>query len=162
MTKLLPDFSLVLACYNEEPILERSVREIFRILDALRSTSEIIFVDDASSDRTSRIIDDIIIANPHREIRKIAHSQNVGRGGAVSDGIRVARGRFVGFIDIYLEVPAQYILPCLLALEQGYEVATAFRIYKLHIGSLHRYVMSRGYRALLKWKIDAPLKDTET
>ena len=162
MTTILPDVSLVLACYNEEPILERSVGEIFRVLDALRYTSEVIFVDDVSCDRTSGIIDDIMIANPERELRKIKHSKNAGRGGTVSDGIRTARGRFVGFIDIDLEVHARYMLPCLLALEQGYDVATAFRVYKFHLGSLHRYVLSHGYRSLLRWKIDVPLKDTET
>jgi hypothetical protein len=86
----------------------------------------------------------------------------VGRGGTVSDGIRVACGRFVGFIDVDLEVHARYILPCLIALEQGYDVATALRIYKLHLRSLHRHIMSRGYHALLRWRLGLPLEDTET
>jgi glycosyltransferase involved in cell wall biosynthesis len=162
MTRVTPDLSLVLACYNEEPILERSVGEIFRVLDALRWTSEVIFVDDASRDRTSGIIDRILRDNPKRQLRKIEHVQNVGRGGTVSDGIRAAGGRFVGFIDVDLEVHARYILPCLLALERGYDVATGLRIYKLHFGSFHRYVMSRGYRTLLRWRLDVPLEDTET
>src|SRR6266511_2615017 len=148
MTTVAPDLSLVLACYNEESILERNVGEIFQVLDALRLTSEVIFVDDASSDRTCSVIDRIFVANPNRDLRKIEHVHNVGRGGAVSDGIHAARGRFVGFIDVDLEVRARYILPCLLALEQGYDVATALRIYKLRVGSLHRYVMTHGYRAL--------------
>jgi polyisoprenyl-phosphate glycosyltransferase len=61
-----PDLSLVLACYNEENILERSVSEIFQVLDALRWTSEVIFVDDASRDRTKDIIDRILRENPTR------------------------------------------------------------------------------------------------
>ncbi len=162
MVKSMPDLSLVLACYNEERILESSVGEIFRVLDALRSNTEVIFVDDASRDRTSAAIDRVLAAHPNRDLSKIEHGQNVGRGGAVSTGIRAARGRFVGFIDLDLEVKAQYILPCLLALEQGYDVATAMRIQKLQLSRPHRYVMSRGYRALLKWRLDLPLKDTET
>ncbi len=157
-----PDLSLVLACYNEESILERSVGEIFRVLDSLRLVSEVIFVDDASRDRTSAVIDRIVAANPERDLRKIEHVQNVGRGGALSDGIRAAHGRLVGFIDIDLEVKAGHILPCLVALEQGYDVATALRIHTLHLGWLHRYVMSRGYRALLRWRLGLPLNDTET
>ena len=119
MTTSEPDLSLVLPCYNEELILERSVTEIFRVLDQLRLVNEVIFVDDASCDRTSAIIDRVLAANPDRDLHKIEHVCNTGRGGAVSDGIRAARGRFVGFIDIDLEVKAQYILPCVLALEQG-------------------------------------------
>ena len=162
MTTTSPDLSLVLACYNEERILERSVDEIFLVLDALRSTSKVIFVDDGSGDRTRSVINRLLLDNPKRDLRKIEHVRNLGRGRTVSDGIRAARGRFVGFIDVDLEVPARYILPCLLALEQGYDVATALRIYNLRLGSLHRRLMSQGYRALLRWRLDVPLRDTET
>src|SRR4051812_5384981 len=162
MTTQPPDLSLILACYNEERIIERNIGEIFKVLDALRLTNEVIFVDDASGDRTGRIIDHILFKNPNRGLRKIEHIHNVGRGGAVSDGIRASHGRFVGFIDVDLEVKPRYILPCLLALEQGFDVATALRIYRLHLGSLHRQVMSRGYRALVRWQTVVPLIDTET
>src|SRR5215208_7211264 len=59
-----PDLSLVLACYNEERILESSVDEILQVLDTLNLTSEVIFVDDASQDQTSGIIDRILQSNP--------------------------------------------------------------------------------------------------
>lgn len=156
------DFTLVIACYNEEPILESSVGETFRVLDALRWTSEVVFVDDHSRDRTAQIIDRIVAAHPDRAISVIRHPQNVGRGGTVTDGIRAARGRYVGFIDIDLEVHAMYLLPCLLALEQGADVATALRIYRFHWRSLDRYILSRGYRWLSSHVIPPTLQDTET
>jgi glycosyltransferase AglD len=156
------DFSLVIACYNEEPLLETSVTETFRVLDALRWTTEVIFVDDRSADRTLEVIDRIVAANPQRRIQVLRHATNVGRGGTVSDGIRVATGRFVGFIDIDLEVHARYLLPCLLALEAGADVATAQRIYRFQWRSLDRYLMSRGYLWLMQRMIRVPLADTET
>jgi glycosyltransferase involved in cell wall biosynthesis len=156
------DFSLVIACYNEEPILEASVADTFRVLDALHWTSEVVFVDDHSRDRTVEVIDRIVAANPGRAITVIRHPQNVGRGGTVTDGIRAARGRYVGFIDIDLEVHAMYLLPCLLALEQGADVATALRIYRFQWRSLDRYILSRGYRWLSSQVIPPALQDTET
>ena len=156
------DFTLVIACYNEEPILESSVGETFRVLDALRWTSEVVFVDDHSRDRTAEIIERIVAAHPDRAISVIRHPQNVGRGGTVTGGIRAARGRYVGFIDIDLEVHAMYLLPCLLALEQGADVATALRIYRFHWRSLDRYILSRGYRWLSSHVIPPTLQDTET
>ena len=128
-----PDYTLVIACYNEEPLLEASMAETLAVLDTLPGTTEIIFVDDASRDRTRAIIDRIMAAHPERLMVKIEHPQNVGRGGTVADGIRVARGRLVGYIDIDLEVHARYIAPCLAKLEEGYDVATA----------LHDYVRAR-------------------
>lgn len=157
-----PALSLVLACYNEESILEHSVKEIFHVLDAIRWTSEIIFVDDASRDQTSSIVDRLLCDNPNRALRQLKHINNVGRGGTVSDGIRAANGDFVGFIDIDLEVPPRYILPCLTALEQGCDVATALRVYRFDLRSLHRQLMSLGYRRLVRSWLGMPLRDTET
>jgi glycosyltransferase involved in cell wall biosynthesis len=157
-----PDLSLVLACYDEEQILERSVKEIFHVLDAIQWTSEVIFVEDASCDQTSALIDRILRQNPGRALRKLTHIKNVGRGGTVSDGMRAANGRLVGFIDIDLEVSPRYILPCLIALEQGYDVATARRVYQFDLRSVHRQLMSLSYRTLVRWWLDTPLQDTET
>lgn len=156
------DLSLVVACYNEEPILEHRVAETLRVLDALRARSEVIFVDDASLDGTRDAITRIVAANPEREIRTIFHDRNVGRGGTVSDGILAARGRIVGFIDIDLEVHARYIPACMIALDSGYDVATALRIYKFHWRAIDRYAMSRGYRWLMRTLLRVPLEDTET
>jgi glycosyltransferase involved in cell wall biosynthesis len=156
------DFTLVVACYNEQPILEASMCETFRVLDALRWSSEVIFVDDESTDATRAVIERIVAAHPARQLGTMFHPKNVGRGGTVTDGIRAARGRLVGFIDIELEVHARYLLPCLLALESGADVATALRVYRFRWRSLDRYVMSRGYRWIMSRFIDVPVQDTET
>ncbi len=157
-----PDLSLVVACYNEEPILEHSVGETFRVLDALRAESEIIFVDDASQDGTRDALARIVAAHPGREIKTIFHDRNEGRGGTVSDGILVARGRIVGFVDIDLEVHARHIPACVLAVDSGYDVATALRVYEFHWRAIDRYAMSRGYRWLMRTLLRVPLEDTET
>src|SRR5437868_9975292 len=157
-----PDLSLILACYNEEGILEQRTGKIFEVLDRLGIGVEVIFVDDGSADETGRLIDRILTGNPGRHLRKIAHLHNTGRGGAVSDGIRAAGGKFTGFIDVDLEVKPEYIAHCLRALEQGYDVAPARRIYKFQPASLHRHIMSRSYNILVRWQTAVPLMDTES
>ena len=157
-----PDLSLVIACYNEEAILEASIEETLHVLDTLNLSTEIIFVDDASRDRTRELIDRIIATHPDRAMRKIEHAQNVGRGGTVTDGFRAARGEFIGYLDIDLEVHARYLVPCIVALRNGYDVATALRVYKFYWRSLDRYVMSKGYRWLMRRVLGLPLRDTET
>lgn len=156
------ELSLVLACYNEEPIIQDSVREIVEILDNTRLSYEIIFVDDCSQDRTRELIDQIIAAYPDHNMSRIFHERNTGRGGAVSDGLRVAQGEVVGFIDIDLEVHARYILSCVLAVRNGVEVATARRVYLFSISSLDRYFMSKGYAWLVRNLLNVDLQDTET
>jgi glycosyltransferase involved in cell wall biosynthesis len=156
------DLSLVIACYNEEPILEPSVEQILRVLDLTRFSYEVIFVDDASTDRTRAIIDEILARNPDRPLRRLFHAENRGRGATVADGFLAATGEFVGFIDIDLEVHARYIPWCVLELQRGADVATALRTYKFRLRSIDRYILSKGYAWLMRTLLGVPLRDTET
>src|ERR1051325_2255489 len=120
MAKDTYDLSLIIACYNEEPLLEQSMREVFEVLENARFSYEVIFVDDCSRDRTRQIIDSIISHHPEKCLKKIFHQTNHGRGGTVTDGFLAAQGEIVGFIDIDLEVHARYIPSCILAVRNGY------------------------------------------
>ena len=110
------DLSLVIACYNEGEHLEASVAELFAAMDVTTIRYEAIFVDDCSRDDTREQIGRIIERYPDKAIRRIFHQQNTGRGGAVTDGFRTARGEYTGYLDIDLEVHARYIPACYLAM----------------------------------------------
>ena len=156
-----PDFGLVLACYNEAEHIRESVPQILAALDATRWSYEVVFVDDVSGDDTRRLIDECIAAFPRHALRRIFHERNTGRGGAVSDGFRATTAPIVGFIDVDLETHARYIPAGILAVEQGADVAVASRIYKLHLHSLLRYVLSRGYHWLQARMLEIPVQDSE-
>jgi glycosyltransferase involved in cell wall biosynthesis len=156
------DLSLVLACYNEELVIEDSVAEILKVLDDTRYSYEVIFVDDCSKDRTRQLIDRLIERYPDKRMSRIFHTENKGRGGAVSDGIRAAQGDVAGFIDIDLEVHARYIPSCVNAVQNGADVAVGRRVYKLNLRSLDRYVLSTGYVWLVRRIMGVDLNDTET
>jgi glycosyltransferase involved in cell wall biosynthesis len=156
------DVSLIVACYNEEPLLEESVRQTIEVLDHTPWSYEIIFVDDCSQDRTRAIIDGLLTRYKDRNLRKLFHRRNKGRGGTVTDGIRIAQGDVVGYIDIDLEVHARYIPSLVIAIRNGADVATAHRIYKVQLRLFMRFVLSTGYRWLSSWLLGADLQDTET
>src|SRR3989344_2453534 len=52
--------------------------------------------------------------------RAIYHSKNQGRGKSVADGIKTAKGEICGFLDVDLEVSADYIPSSRQALVLGY------------------------------------------
>jgi glycosyltransferase involved in cell wall biosynthesis len=156
------DVSIIIACYNEEPLLQNSVQKILTIMDSTHWRYELIFVDDFSRDRTRELIDEIIDQHPNSLIKKIFHKKNTGRGRTVADGIQVAEGKYVGYLDIDLEVGAHYIPYMIDALMQGYDVATAFRVYKATLQLLIRTILSVGYRMLMRFMLSLPLEDTET
>ena len=152
--------SLVIACYNEEGHLRESISQIQKVMAATRYSYEIIFVDDASRDTTRSIIAQLC-ANKSG-MRYIFHEKNLGRGSAVMDGIRQAQGAIVGFIDIDLETHARYIPWVVAEIEEGSDVACAWRIYKTRLDSLDRWIYNRGYNFLVRTYLGLEFRDTET
>jgi len=157
-----PLLSLVLACYNEEEVLESSWGEIRGTLEDLGQPFEVIFVDDVSRDRTREILRSIVAAHPDLDLRVILHDENRGRGATVTDGFHAARGEITGYLDVDLEVHSRYIPSLVRAIRGGADVAIVRRIYAFQVRSLDRYVMSRGYSFLVRKMLGVPFHDTET
>lgn len=157
-----PYLSLVLACYNEAQHLESSFAEIRETLEQTGWAFEVIFVDDASRDRTREVLREIVAAHPALDLRVILHERNRGRGATVTDGFRAARGTVAGYLDADLEVHARYVPSLVRAIEKGADIATVRRVYALQVRALDRYFMSRGYSFLVRHMLDLPFHDTET
>ncbi len=157
-----PALSVVVACYNEEPHLEESFRQLRAVLDDFRRPWEVVFVDDCSRDGTRAVLERIVREHPGLPLRVLLHERNQGRGATVSDGFRAARGTVAGYLDIDLEVHAHYIAPVVRAVEQGADVATVRRLYFVRAGALLRHVLSRGYAWLVRRLLGTRLVDTES
>ncbi len=157
------DLSVIIACYNEQPVLRDSVA---RIVDVLAQTKyaasyELIFVDDLSRDNTIEIVLELMDKYGDIPMRLIRHERNRGRGRTVMDGFEAARGRIIGFLDIDLETPAHYIPVAVLEIERGADVATAQRIYRFLWRTFYRQLLSMGYHKLEAQVLRLPLRDTE-
>lgn len=157
-----PQLSIVLACYNEEEILENSFRELRDTLLRFDRSVEIVLVDDLSRDRTRLLIDKLVAAHQDLDLRVILHEVNRGRGATVTDGFRAARGQIAGYLDIDLEVHCRYIPSLVQAIEAGADIATVRRIYAFQLRYIDRYFMSRGYSSLVRRLLGTRLHDTET
>lgn len=158
-----PELSVIVPCYNEGPTLEDSLQRLVAWLQHHGAAWEAIFIDDKSRDDSRAVVDRFVEAHPELPLRTAHHETNTGRGGAVIDGLRLARGRVAGFLDIDLEVAEHNIGPCVDAVLEGRaDVATGLRIYKLGLRSLFRHVLSRGYVALVRAMLGTRLADTES
>ena len=162
MSRPAPKLSLVLACYNEEQHLAASFGEIVETLTQAPWSFEVVFVDDCSRDGTRDVLASILEGNRDLDLRVLLHERNAGRGATVTDGFRAARGEIAGYIDVDLEVHCRYIPSLVCAIEKGADVATLRRIYALQLRHLDRYVLSRGYSALVKRLLGTSFHDTET
>jgi len=155
------DLSLILACYNESEIFEDSVEKIITALENTHYSWEIIFVEDKSKDNTKELINNTLVKYQDHNLSAYYHEQNQGRGKTVVDGFQKAHGRFIGFIDVDLEIGEWYIAKFVETLENGADAANAFRIYDLNLKGMLRWCASKGYSFLRKAFLDLPYKDTE-
>ena len=107
----------------------------------------------------------MIFKNTVAQIKKIIHKKNQGRGKAVRNGMSIAEGRIVGYIDVDLDIHPRYILSMISAIDnEGYDVAIAFRYYKMNLDLLFamRHILSHGYRFISRRLLDERLKDSES
>lgn len=86
--------SVIVPCYNVE-------NYVARCLDSLISQTlqdiEIICIDDKSTDGTLDIVKQY--AARDKRVRLILHSVNTGVAVARNDGMKIARGEYIGFVD---------------------------------------------------------------
>lgn len=85
--------SVVVPVYNTEKFLRRCLDSI---LAQTYPSIEMILVDDGSADRSGRICDEY--ARKYENV-KVIHKTNSGSIGARKEGVRCAKGEYVGFVD---------------------------------------------------------------
>lgn len=155
------DVSLILPCYNESGLFTDSVRRITQVLELVKMSHEIIFVDDASTDGTQELIRKAV--QERTNARAIFHAKNLGRGQTVVDGIHAAKGKIVGYIDIDCEVSPVYIPQIVtLLLQKKADMIIGKRFYRTSAGSIFREILSRGYQVLSDRLIGTGGRDTES
>jgi dolichyl-phosphate beta-glucosyltransferase len=123
-----PRLSVVVPCYNEEQRLPRTIEEIEKYLEGHRISYELILVDDGSSDGTRRVMDGAAARNPNVHIHALP--VNRGKGRALAEGVKLARGAEVLVTDADLSTPIEELEHLGQALAAGAGVAIASRAVK--------------------------------
>jgi dolichyl-phosphate beta-glucosyltransferase len=125
--------SFIVPAFDEERRLGASLDRLIVYLAAQDYKSEIIIVDDGSSDATASIAErareraeDTV---PERvTLRILKHERNRGKGAAVRTGMLAAQGDIAMYMDADLATPPEEIPKVLEGVAQGYDVAIGVRI----------------------------------
>lgn len=105
--------SVVIPVYNER----ETIAEILRRVGRVRLASEIVVVDDGSTDGTREVLTQL--ARRRSRLRLILHERNRGKGAAVRTGIAAARGELVLIQDADLEYDPRDYRAMLAPIEEG-------------------------------------------
>jgi len=112
--------SVVVPIKDEIDTLPELTRRLFDVLTGDLSESEIIYVDDGSSDRSARWIADRHTEDPR--VKLVRLSRNFGHQAAVTAGLAHASGNAVVLMDGDLQDPPELIPALLQKWREGYEI----------------------------------------
>lgn len=139
--------SVVVPCYNEEPVIRETHRQLTEALaDAQDIRLEIIYVDDGSRDATLAILKEIQCSDSR--VRVVSFSRNFGHQIAVTAGIEHAAGDAVVLIDADLQDPPEIILEMLSRWRKGVDVAYGVRQEREGESAFKQWTAKAFYRTI--------------
>jgi dolichyl-phosphate beta-glucosyltransferase len=122
---MLPAFSIVIPAFNEAERIGETLRATIEYLRANTPQSELIVVNDGSSDRTAEVVRNVFANEATLPVRLIDHPVNRGKGAAVRDGLVNATEPIAVFFDADLSTPIDE-LPKIVEPIANNEVDVAF------------------------------------
>ena len=117
--------SVVVPAFNEEAVLPEFHRRLSAVLDFLPLRTEIVYVNDGSTDGSLEIMR--ALRRSDRRIAILDLSRNFGKEIALSAGLDHTRGNAVIVIDADLQDPPELIPSLLKDWQKGYDVVYAKR-----------------------------------
>ncbi len=156
-----PSQSIVIPTYNESERIDRTIETAVTYLTAQPYESELLIVNDGSSDATSAKAH--AWADKWRMVRvvDIPHS---GKAVAVRRGVEAATGDIIAFTDADLATPLEFIKPFRASIAGGYDVVIGSRegTGSRRIGEpALRHVMGRVFNGLVRVTLLPGIQDTQ-
>jgi glycosyltransferase involved in cell wall biosynthesis len=163
---MLPPFSIVIPAFNEEDRIGRTLHAALDYLRDVSRESEIIVVDDGSTDRTSAVASAIFAERGDNAGSVIVRSSNQGKGAAVRAGLLAATRPIGLFFDADLSTPIEET-PKLIEPIAADELDIAFgsrAVNRRLIGDRQpwrREQAGRVFNLLVRASTGLPFKDTQ-
>ncbi|MFM8393067.1 MAG: dolichyl-phosphate beta-glucosyltransferase, partial [Acidobacteriota bacterium] len=119
--------SIIIPAYNEQNRIGKTLEETFRFLNEQSFESEVIVVNDGSSDRTRDLVNEYIERYGSR-LRLLDNPGNRGKGYSVRSGMLAGRGELLLFYDADLSTPLSEVERVLTPIrEDRYDVVIGSR-----------------------------------
>ena len=136
----VPELTVVVPVHNEEDNLELCCR---KLLDCFGPETEILFVNDGSTDRSLEILKSLVRLHP--SVRALTLSRHCGQNCALIAGFQKARAQVIVSFDADLQYDCEDHVPLVNLLSEGHPVVIGHRQDNGHglAHKLGRFLASR-------------------
>ena len=155
--------SIVIPAFNEEKRIGSSLEKLIAFLQNYPKDSEVIIVDDGSTDTTVSIAEKYRKKLPNFQI--VSSEKNRGKGFAVKTGFEKANGDVVLFTDADFSTPITESSKILEKINAGYDIAIGSRAIDRSLIKKHQNIFRENIGRLANFLIQlfavAGIKDTQ-
>src|SRR5690349_3967495 len=117
--------SIVIPIHNEEPSILPLYDRLTAVMESMRRQYEILFVDDASSDRSFELLANLVETDGRLKVIRLR--RNFGQTAALSAGFHEAKGDVIIAMDGDLQHAPEDIPVLLSKIDEGYDIASGWR-----------------------------------
>jgi glycosyltransferase involved in cell wall biosynthesis len=121
----MPKYSIVVPFHNEEENVTVLYARLKQVMEQVGDSFELVFVDDGSSDRTYKLMEEIAAVDSRVLVIKLR--RNFGQTPALAAGFDHASGEFILAMDGDLQHDPAEIPNFLAKLDEGYDVVSGWR-----------------------------------
>ena len=149
-------YSVVVPCYNEIDSIEATIDALMDVITP--DGTEIIVVDDGSTDGTRELLDEMTRSGEHDLLRVVYHGSNHGYGAAISTGVRRALSELIVIIDADGTYPCERI-PDLVEVAGSVDMVVGSRTQGKNPQPLLRRFTKSILRAHCSWLVGERIPD---
>ena len=143
------NLAVIVPCYNEELVIAESYRRTREVLELLSVSTEIIYINDGSEDRTHAMLDEIAVSDPH--VKVIHFSRNFGPQAAVTAGINRCDADFAIILDADMQDPPE-LIPEILSLREREQANVVYCVRKSREGeSFFKRLTAKAFYRMLNY-----------
>ena len=151
--------SIVIPIHNEEHSILPLYDRLTRVLEGLKKPYEILFVDDASTDRSFELLANLVEIDARLKVIRLR--RNFGQTAALSAGFHEAAGEVIIAMDGDLQHDPDDIPALLAKIDEGYDIASGWRKERVD-NALTRKIPSRIANWLMAKASGIDLRDFGT
>jgi glycosyltransferase involved in cell wall biosynthesis len=133
----MPKYSIVVPFHNEEENVTVLYARLKHVMEQVGDSFELVFVDDGSTDRTDKLLEEIAAVDSRVLVIKLR--RNFGQTPALAAGFDNATGEFILAMDGDLQHDPNEIPNFLAKLAEGYDVVSGWREKRIDNYFLRRF-----------------------